>query len=360
MYIKNNFMKILILTNSYSMLWNYREKLIMELNKIHEILIYCEDSLIKNEIIHKRHGFNVFSSSISDLFIDTLKYSDIVRKETPDLILNYTVRNCLLNSLCLPFIYRIPTILFIAGVGRSYKAGSIISQFIVGLIRFNARRANSTIFTLNNRDATIFKGQNMIQLPSEGIDITKFDFKPLTSEALSMKGLFLGRIIREKGIEDIIKVAEILNGFDDSITIDLWGNIDEAPQELVSSLHNSKLANYKGVTSDVRGLIEEVDFLILPSKLNEGFPRMILEAFAVGRPVFVYDNPGCSDAYVALKMTDMFVSNNVPIMAKQILFYCSLSHQERHDISIKLRNYVLDNHNILSVNTTILNKVKCS
>lgn len=360
MYTENNFMKILILTNSNVMLWNYREKLILELSKFHEVVIYCEVSLIKNDIIHKQHGFSVFSSSIKELLFDTVKYKNIVRKERPHMIFNYTVRNCLLNSLSLPFVYSIPTILFIAGVGRSYKAGSAISQIVVGLIRFNARRVNTTIFTLNSRDSRIFKGPNLIQLPSEGIDLTKFTYKPFTSEVLSMKGLFLGRIIREKGIEDIINVAKTLHEFDDSITIDLWGNIDEAPRELISSLHNSKLANYKGVTSDVRGLIEEVDFLILPSRLNEGFPRMILEAFAVGRPVFVYDNPGCSDAYVTLNMTDTFVSNNALDMAKQISFYCSLSHEKRQDISRKLHNYVMGNHDILTVNQTILNRVKCS
>jgi glycosyltransferase involved in cell wall biosynthesis len=56
------------------------------------------------------------------------------------------------------------------------------------------------------------------------------------------------------------------------------------------------IIDYLGVAEDVRAAMEEADCIVLPSYYNEGVPRSLLEAAAVGRPIITTDMAGCRDA----------------------------------------------------------------
>jgi glycosyltransferase involved in cell wall biosynthesis len=56
------------------------------------------------------------------------------------------------------------------------------------------------------------------------------------------------------------------------------------------------IIEYLGVAEDVRAAMEEADCIVLPSYYNEGVPRSLLEAAALGRPIITTDMAGCRDA----------------------------------------------------------------
>lgn len=336
------------------MLWNYREPLLTNLGENFNIKIYCDEEGYYNNVSHKKHHFSPFSLSPTDLIKDSIKYIKIIVRDNPDIVYNYTVRNCLINVLLTPFLKKRKTILFIAGVGRFYKPKNILSKFFVLLLRLKSHLNNVKTYVLNTRDFQLLKSRNTILLNSEGIDLNKFRFLPKNDKPQA-KGLFLGRIIKEKGIEDIIEVARIIEFKELEVSIDLWGNSNEAPKSLIKNIESSRSVFYKGLTSNVSEQIENCDFLILPSRLNEGFPRIILEAFAIGRPVFVFDNPGCTDAYKHLGLIDQFVSNEVTEMANQILTYLSTDSLTKYELTGQLRSYAEDYHDITNITRELLN-----
>jgi len=93
--------------------------------------------------------------------------------------------------------------------------------------------------------------------------------------------LFVGRLSEEKGID---------------ILLDAWKNID-LPLKLIGTgpfkqqLENNTQSNieYLGLKEkpEVLELIKNADFVVMPSTWYEGFPMVLVEAFACGTPVIV-------------------------------------------------------------------------
>src|SRR5690625_4771675 len=99
-----------------------------------------------------------------------------------------------------------------------------------------------------------------------------------------IKFVFTGRIIKEKGIYDIIKATDILNssGYINKYRVDLYG----------SNCNNSREyginVSYKGEFDSLKfgNILMNYDVLLLPTYYNgEGYPGSIVEAYLSGLPV---------------------------------------------------------------------------
>lgn len=101
--------------------------------------------------------------------------------------------------------------------------------------------------------------------------------------------IFVGQIKREKGVFDIL---EALAGMPD-FTCDLFGPILERDQKsFLEKVTEAPNIEYRGIAQheDVPSLIDKYDVLLLPSyHEGEGYPAVVLEAFAVGVPVVAAD-----------------------------------------------------------------------
>jgi glycosyltransferase involved in cell wall biosynthesis len=91
--------------------------------------------------------------------------------------------------------------------------------------------------------------------------------------------LFVGRISEEKGIKTILKAWSKL---DDQILLKIAGT---GPLESLLQDKNNILALGIQTRADINLLMIQADFLILPSEWYEGFPLVLVEAFAHGLPV---------------------------------------------------------------------------
>jgi len=57
------------------------------------------------------------------------------------------------------------------------------------------------------------------------------------------------------------------------------------------------VVRYLGERSDVRELMAMSDIVVLPS-YREGFPRVLIEAASMGKPMVTTDTPGCREVVV--------------------------------------------------------------
>jgi galacturonosyltransferase len=109
------------------------------------------------------------------------------------------------------------------------------------------------------------------------------------------KFLFVGRVMREKGIDELFATMQRLrkNGVD--CTLDVLGGFDEDYSEKIKKYESEGWLTYHGYQLDVRPFIAAAHCFVLPS-WHEGMANTNLECAASGRPVITSNIHGCLEA----------------------------------------------------------------
>lgn len=147
-------------------------------------------------------------------------------------------------------------------------------------------------YTLNNVDVTFFETRRLIDI-YKNYGLT-FQFptsrkrtKSRSDKRFSGKFIYFGGIKEEKGVFLAKQAIEEL--YDLNFSIDFWGVLlDGINQKDLESRNSS----YKGIIPDgkVGEVLSNYDALLLPSYWpGEGYPGVIVEAFAAGIPVIASD-----------------------------------------------------------------------
>ena len=109
--------------------------------------------------------------------------------------------------------------------------------------------------------------------------------------------VFISRIHKEKGIDILLKTAEIFKQKKINITIDLFGPIPVGIKhsiDFITKIKEYENIHYKGVLppSDVIKIISGYKAVLLPSVVAEMAPMIIMEANKLQTPVIATDVPG--------------------------------------------------------------------
>ncbi|MCX7326413.1 MAG: glycosyltransferase, partial [Hyphomicrobiales bacterium] len=132
-----------------------------------------------------------------------------------------------------------------------------------------------------------------------GVDPGLFAAAPLQDGPFRL--LYAGRILRAKGVAVLAETAAWLHARNCPVEILIAGDSTEADPDALSEAELDALHNAPGVTclglvpaNEMPALLAAVHAVVLPSRYQEGIPRILIEAAAVGRPAIVSDNPGCA------------------------------------------------------------------
>ena len=109
------------------------------------------------------------------------------------------------------------------------------------------------------------------------------------SRSKPLKVLFLGRIVKDKGVLDLISVANKLKGLVEITIIGDGPDLIEAQQE-VEKLSLQESVHFTGQLSHshLGQYFKNTSLVVVPSNNHyEGFPRVIMEAWAHQKPVIV-------------------------------------------------------------------------
>ncbi len=129
--------------------------------------------------------------------------------------------------------------------------------------------------------------------------------------------LFVGRLVKQKGVATLLKAIAYLKTKKIKLTIVGNGNLRNELERLTSQLNITNQVKFAGATENPEMYFDESDIFILPSVL-EGFGIVILEAFRAKTAVIVSNIEGPSELVQHNKNGLLFQSQNEKELASQI------------------------------------------
>lgn len=125
--------------------------------------------------------------------------------------------------------------------------------------------------------------ERIVRLPNYVADVAGDAVR--TTARFAGRCVFVGQVKREKGVFDVIAAVAGAEKY----LCDIYGPVLERDRrELFAAIGSASNVHYRGVLDpdEVRRTIARYDVLLLPSyHQGEGYPGVILEAFAAGVPV---------------------------------------------------------------------------
>lgn len=124
-------------------------------------------------------------------------------------------------------------------------------------------------------------------------------FKPFPKEVRVglTRFIFVGRIVRDKGIEELKEAFEQLTDAEMVLVGKFEQELDPLSEECYHWAHSGHRVMNVGFQEDIRPYLGSADVLVLPSH-REGFPNTPLQAGAMGLPAIVTDICGCNEIVV--------------------------------------------------------------
>jgi len=298
--------KLLIISNSITSLINFKKELIQTLIKNdYNVYFSVPESLenvqvqeltnigakyIQNSI--KRRSINPFSE-LKVIF----ELINIVKEVNPDIVLTLTIKPNIYGSYVAKK-YKIPIIINVTGLGSGFN--NTYTKILVEKMYKYACKNAACIFFENEANYNYFIDNNLAKkdksniVPGSGVNLEKFKPMHKTKEDGIIRFLFIGRIMKEKGIEEYLKAAEYITDKYSNVEFQILGPFEEEKyKEIILNHKNSKI-KYLGVSYDVRNEIKEVDCIINPT-YHEGMSNVLLEGAAMAKPLMASNIPGCRE-----------------------------------------------------------------
>jgi glycosyltransferase involved in cell wall biosynthesis len=176
------------------------------------------------------------------------------------------------------------------------------------MLKLAHHRKNIIVIFQNEEDKNIFFDNKIItkkqsyKIKGSGIDLYTYTYTP-EPEDDPIKILFTSRMLRDKGVLELIEAARLLKEqYYHKIQFLLVGDIDDNPKSLtefeLKSLVDDEYIKWLGYRRDVQELLEQSHIFAFPSYYREGLPKSLIEACAVGRPIITTNSVGCKDCVI--------------------------------------------------------------
>ena len=297
-------MRIVILTNADIGLYKFRKELVEMLCKEHEVYIV----LPQGEFIEplKQLGCKYIpfefnrrgTNPIADLS-QVRGYIKLLKELKPDIVLTYTIKPNVYGGFACR-ITKIPYIANVTGLGTTIENGGLLSFISTTLYRVGLKGARCVFFQNKNNqklfvEHKIAKGKTRL-IPGSGVNLRMHCVEPYPDANDGIRFLFVGRIMKDKGIGELLEAIQKIHRENDKATLDVVGWSDEDYSEALKASEQEGSIRYHGLQSDVHPFYTRCHCAILPS-YHEGTANVMLEASATGRPVITTRVPGCQETF---------------------------------------------------------------
>jgi glycosyltransferase involved in cell wall biosynthesis len=310
---------------------------------------------------------NYGTNPISELRI-VRQLSNIYKSEEIDFIFHYTIKPNIYGSIAAK-LAGIPSVAITTGLGHLLTFSNWVTRAVsLSLYKIGAALSKEVWF-LNEQDRSDFLKLRIVRkkktflLPGEGVDTEFFKPKFEKENGSSMRMLFAGRIIWDKGFKEFIDAAKIIKKkypyceFNVVVFVDPT-NPNGVPYEYIVEHQHSGLINFHGETDDVRPFIVDTHCLIFPSIYREGVSRILLETASMKTPIITTDNVGCKDL-VDDNITGLIIpKHDTKALIVAMDKFINMSYQDRLEMGRLARLKIMSSHEQSVINSIYLKRLQ--
>lgn len=298
-------MRIFIAANDSYGLYLFRRDLIQRmLSDGHEVFASLPDGDCTDRI--KDLGCTFIETSIDRRGMNPLRdtglllaYLKLLKKIRPDLVVTYTIKPNIYCGLAARLL-GIPYAINITGLGTAFQKEGFLKILVKGLYHAGCSGAG-VVFTENPGimeemvSMKLFSEEKICVLHGAGVNTEFFSYAPYPEKEGPVRFLFIGRVMKEKGIEEFFSAAKRLNRDGLSCEFHVAGDYEEDYKEAISQMQDREKLVYHGFLDDIRPLIASCHCFVLPS-YHEGMANTLLECGSMGRPLITSRIHGCMEA----------------------------------------------------------------
>jgi glycosyltransferase involved in cell wall biosynthesis len=229
----------------------------------------------------------------------------------PNLVVAYAAHIMTKRPLCVivhhldfPYLHTKANLASIYRVYRKAQFGVLVAliKSVSFLLILNLLRRSNLCITVSDYTANVLLNNGMspnkVRVSGNGIDIDYINrFQPLRT---GFEGVFVGRIARDKGVFDLVRIWHEVNIDNPEYRLAIVGSGPDLP-ELESPVRRSGISG--SITlfgncndSKLYGLMKASKIFLFPS-MFEGWGMAVGEALACGLPVVCYDIPALREIF---------------------------------------------------------------
>jgi glycosyltransferase involved in cell wall biosynthesis len=359
-------MKIVIIGTVASSFYGFRADLIrMLLKKGYQVYAFTSESTAEDlkkieklgaiPVIYdlNRGGLNPLADIMS-----TYKLAKKIQKIKPDLVFSYFSKPVIFGTIAAKLV-KVPKVMgMLEGLGYTFteqpeglsKKIKFIKKIQVLLYKIALPQLDKLIF-LNSDDPKDLLEQHLIRVKNVeilggiGLNLKDYPYQPLTNIQQPLNFLFIGRLLKEKGIHDFLTAAKIVKEKYPETLFTVLGAIDSynlgaLQQTELNDLISSNIIHYPGHVNNVKDWIADSHVFVLPS-YREGVPRSTQEAMAIGRAIITTDVPGCRETLVDGINGFLVPRWNADVLAEKMIYFIENPEQicimgnESHKIAVE-------------------------
>lgn len=296
--------KILILSNHFITLYNFRRELIARLIlRGHKVYISMPEderngyfAQLGCEIIvtpMSRRGMN----PAQDIAL-LRQYKRIMREVQPDIIFSYTIKPNIYGTMASNALHY-KQVCNVTGTGATFLHENLLAKLVRVLYRHSMKYAYKVFFQ-NSGDRDYFVRHHMVRdnwdmLPGSGVNLEQHAFSPMP-EGGTVGFIYIGRVMAVKGVEQFMDCARAIRREHPETRFYMAGFIEEERYKaLVDEYVRDGSIEYLGFRKDIDEWIKKCCCTVLPSLGGEGVPNVLLESAASGRACIATRIPGSID-----------------------------------------------------------------
>ena len=331
-------MNILVLTNFIGGLHSFRKEVMKAIvDAGYDLYISAPNNDDRVEYF-KGIGCHIIDTAINrrgmnplaDLKL-MLRYMKMIKELNPVAVLSYTIKPNVYGGIACR-LCGAPQLVNVTGLGDAVENGGWLQKLTITLYKIGIGKAKRVFFQNQyNREYCIGLGiadNNSILLPGSGVSLKHHIYQEYPDNKGKIRFLFIGRMLRDKGIEEYLETARIIHRQYPNTEFQILGRVEGNYHEQLKGLIEDGVINHLGETSDVRPFIGAVECTIMPS-YHEGMSNVNLESAANGRPVITTNVPGCRETVDDGQTGYLVEAKNVKSLSAAVEHFINLPYQQK-------------------------------